>query len=58
MRDDIAFPEVIDELVQGWQIKGVSPPLVFGKSFYEAFVKPRNHTLASPEPPPKSGQQI
>ncbi|HKU24659.1 MAG TPA: hypothetical protein VJQ54_04255 [Candidatus Sulfotelmatobacter sp.] len=58
MRNDIAFPQVTDKLVQGWKIKGVSPRLVFGKGFYKALVKPRNDTLASPEPPPKSGQQV
>jgi hypothetical protein len=58
MRDDIAFSEVIDKLAQGWQIKGVSPPLVFGEGFYEALVKLRNRALAAPEPPPKSGQQV
>src|SRR6516162_6638105 len=58
MRNDIAFSEVINKLAQGWQIKGVSPPLVFGKGFYEALVKLRNHALAAPEPPPQSGQQV
>ena len=58
MRDDVAFSQVINELAQSWQIKGVNSPLLLGKSVYEALVKLRNYALVSSEPPPERGEQV